>query len=491
MTQMFGIDVTVDESVMTPMRDGVRLESDVYRPAGPGPFPAILTRSPYGRGPGGRPNTGADFWVRLGYAFVTQDCRGRFGSEGEYTPHLTEGPDGYDTVEWIAEQVWCDGNVGIVGQSYLGADQYQLAPHSPPHLKAMAPVSGTADHRQSWTRHAGGALEHGWMVPYSLLKGRNTLERKGLADEQMETLESYLDPPHEHGFFAQPLTPEGYAHVPLTDWIPLMEDSAPYFKDYLNNPDDGPFWWEINVRRGFHTVDVPMLHFGSWYDIFLEGTLSGYEGINALGGPNARGNQRLLVGPWGHIGYSLPTSDGCGDLDFGPEAEIDFMEMQKRWFGYWLKGEDTGIMDEAPVRVFVMGENRWRDEQEWPLARTEYTPGTCTAAAPPTASTVMEPSAPSHPPSSPPTATSTTPTTPSPAWAATTSSSPAAPSTSAPPRCATTCSSTPARSSAKTSRSPGPCASPSGPPPPPSTPTSPPSSSTCTRTATPRTCRTA
>ena len=374
MTQMFGIDVTVDENVMTPMRDGVRLECDVYRPAGPGPFPAILTRSPYGRGPGGRPNTGADFWVRLGYAFVTQDCRGRFGSEGEYTPHLTEGPDGYDTVEWIAEQSWCDGNVGIVGQSYLGADQYQLAPHSPPHLKAMAPVSGTADHRQSWTRHAGGALEHGWMVPYSLLKGRNTLERKGLTGEQMETLESYLDPPHEHGFFAQPLTPEGYAHVPLTDWIPLMEDSAPYFKDYLNNPDDGPFWWEINVRRGFHTVDVPMLHFGSWYDIFLEGTLSGYEGINALGGPNARGNQRLLVGPWGHIGYSLPTSDGCGDLDFGPEAEIDFMEMQKRWFGHWLKGEDTGIMDEAPVRIFVMGENRWRDEQEWPLARTEYTP---------------------------------------------------------------------------------------------------------------------
>ena len=491
MTEMFGMDVTVEENVMIPMRDGVRLECDIFRPAGPGPFPTLLTRSPYGRTTG-REGTGIDFWLPLGYAYVTQDCRGRFGSEGDYTPHLHEGPDGYDTVEWLAEQSWCDGNIGTFGQSYLGADQYQLAPHSPPHLKAMAPVSGTADHRQSWTRHAGGALEHGWMVPYSLLKGRNTLERKGLTGEEMDTLEAYLDPPEEHGFFAQPLTPEGYAHVPLTDWIERMEDSAPYFGDYLNNPDDGPFWHEINVRRGFHTVDMPMLHFGSWYDIFLEGTLSGFEGINALGGPNARGKQRLLVGPWGHIGYSLPESGGTGDLNFGPEAEIDFMEIQKRWFGHWLKGEDTGIMEEPPVRIFVMGENRWRDEQEWPLARTEYTPWYLHSGGSANSLNGDGTSlAPRRPASSLPTATSTTPTTPSPASAAITSSSPAAPSTSAPPRSATTCSSTPARSSPRTSRSPGPCASPSGPPPPPSTPTSPPSSSMSTPTATPRTCRTA
>ena len=117
-----------------------------------------------------------------------------------------------------------------------------------------------------------------------------------------------------------------------------------------------------------------MLHFGSWYDIFLEGTLSGFEGVNALGGPNARGKQRLLVGPWAHIGYSLPTSGGTGELDFGPEAEIDFMQIQLRWFDHWLKGEENGVMDEPPVRIFVMGENRWRDEQEWPPARAEYTP---------------------------------------------------------------------------------------------------------------------
>ena len=261
MSQPTDVEMTVDKNVMVPMRDGMRLETDIYRPPGPGPFPALVSRSPYGR-TAGRAGTGADFWVPLGYAYVTQDCRGRFGSEGDYTPHLSEGPDGYDTIEWVAEQPWCNGAVGTTGQSYLGADQYQLAPHNPPHLRAMAPVSGTCDHRQSWTRHAGGALEHGWMVPYALLKGRNTLERKGLAEEQMETLDSYLDPPDEHGFFAQPLTPEGYAHVPLTDWAERMKDIAPYFAEYLEHPEDGPYWWEINVRRGFHTIDTPMLHFG-------------------------------------------------------------------------------------------------------------------------------------------------------------------------------------------------------------------------------------
>ena len=116
-----------------------------------------------------------------------------------------------------------------------------------------------------------------------------------------------------------------------------------------------------------------MYHVGSWYDIFLEGTLSNFQGISARGGPQARPNQRLLVGPWGHIGYTTPTSGGSGELDFGAEAEIELKEDQKRWFGRWLKEEDTGIMDEAPVKIFVMGEG-WRDEHEWPLARTQYTP---------------------------------------------------------------------------------------------------------------------
>ena len=362
--------MTVDENVNIPMRDGVQLQADVYRPSGPGKYPTLIMRSPYGRNMGDAFNT----WVPEGYVVITQDCRGRFASEGEYTPHLTEGQDGYDTVEWAAEQSWSDGNVGTFGQSYLGADQYQLGPESPPSLKAMMPVSASGDYHQSWIYHTGGVFEHGWMVPYAIIKGRNTLERNELGADHLAQIESYLDPAMEHGFFALPLKDEWYRHLPLSDWGDRLDGIAPYFKDYLSHADDGPYWWDINVRRKSHQVNMPVYHVGSWYDIFLEGTINNYTEWRALGGPNARPNQKMLVGPWGHIGYTTPTRDGCGDVDFGPEAEIELVEEQKRWFGHWLRGEDTGVMDDAPVKIFVMGENRWRDEQEWPLARTEYTP---------------------------------------------------------------------------------------------------------------------
>ena len=361
--------MAVDRDVLVPMRDGVRLQSDVYRPAAPGRYPVLVTRSPYGRA--GAANTAA-YWVPNGYAVLAQDCRGRFGSEGDYYPIVNEGVDGYDTVEWAAAQPWSNGNIGTIGQSYLAADQHALVPTAPPHLKAMVPISASSDFHQSWVYHTGGAFELGWMVSYAIFKGRNTAERRGATPAAIEALYRYLE---SAANFARPLTDEWYRRLPLSDWLDVLGEIVPYFADYLSHPDDGPYWWSINLRRRYQDVDVPIYQMGSWYDIFQEGAWHNFMGIRALGTERARRSQKLLMGPWGHLfPYTQPTSKGTGEIDFGPEAAIDLQAEQRRWFDYWLKGIDTGIMDEPPVRVFLTGDNRWREYSEWPPERTRYTP---------------------------------------------------------------------------------------------------------------------
>ncbi len=370
MTQERTIRMTVDEGVAIPMRDGVRLRADVYRPSKPGRYPVLVVRTPYGRVAPQRSNH--EFWVPHGYVVVSQDCRGRFDSEGEYYPLITEADDGYDTLAWAAEQPWSNGAVATHGQSYMAADQHVLAPAGAPQLKAMMPVSGSSDFHESWVYHSGGAMEWGWMAPYAIFMARNTAERRGLGDDVLRSLDEYVDAAVN---FAQPLTDSWYRRLPLADWAERLRPVAPYFADYLDHPDDGPYWWAINLRRRYHEVDVPMYHVGSWYDIFQEGTWQNFAGIRALGTERARGAQKLLMGPWAHLfPYTAPTSGGSGDIDFGPAARIELLEEQRRWFDYWLKELDTGIMDEPPVKIFVMGENRWRHEDEWPPARAAFTP---------------------------------------------------------------------------------------------------------------------
>ncbi|MGH8009657.1 MAG: CocE/NonD family hydrolase, partial [Candidatus Binatia bacterium] len=159
-------------------------------------------------------------------------------------------------------------------------------------------------------------------------------------------------------------------------WADLLKDVAPYLRDYLTHPDDGPYWWATNVERQHGNINIPMYHVSSWYDIFMRDAIVHFCGLQARAmTPEARGGQKLLLGPWAHLfPYSSPTTGGTGDIDFGPNAFIELHDIQLRWFDYWLKGIDTGIGAEPPVRLFVMGTNQWRDEYEWPLARTRYTP---------------------------------------------------------------------------------------------------------------------
>jgi uncharacterized protein len=334
----------------------------------------LLSRLPYNKNLRQRPGD-IDYFVERGYVVIMQDTRGRFASDGaEYYPVIWEIQDGYDAVEWAASQPWSDGNVGTMGQSYLGATQYLLAPTRPPHLKASFPVSAAADCHQCWVYHTGGAFELGWQIPYAILMARDSLARQDLGQALLPTLERELTTAHIA--FAQPLSEAAYRRLPLMVWGDLLRPVARYLTDYLRHPEDGPYWWSINLERHHSNVSVPMYHVTSWYDIFLRGGLAHFCGLrdNAMSAA-ARTQQKLLVGPWAHLfPYTVPTSQGTGDIDFGERARIELHDTQLRWFDYWLKGIDTGIVAEPPVKIFVMGENVWRSEDAWPLARTRYTP---------------------------------------------------------------------------------------------------------------------
>ena len=364
--------IVKESDVPAKMRDGTTLYADVYRPDAEGKFPVLLLRLPYGKqfisdfGD-------HEFFVPRGYVVVIQDGRGRFSSEGDFTPLENEPLDGYDTVEWAARLPWSDGKVGTIGQSYLGATQYLMSWTAPPSLRCQVPVSAAADFHSGWVHDVGGALVHGWAIPYAIFMARDTIDRMGLKDDLWPQIREHLERPIN---FANPFTPEAYRHLPLMDWADMLSDVAPYLRDYLANADDGEYWWKINGLRKLEDVDVPMLHVSSWYDIFSrDGTIM-FNGLKSRAAtPEARGGQRLLLGPWGHLfPYTSPTTKGAGEADFGDASLLDLHEYELDFLDYWLKDVDEGWDQRAPIRMFTMGRNEWRDEYEWPLARTQWTP---------------------------------------------------------------------------------------------------------------------
>ena len=364
--------VVVEHDVGTTMRDGVVLRADVYRPDAPGRFPVLVVRTPYDKSvlhkPDGTPAAHlaeCHFFPQRGYVVVVQDCRGRHASEGEFVPFVDEGADGYDTVEWAAAQPWSTGDVGMAGQSYQAITQYLAALEQPPSLRAIAPVSGpTALFQNCIRRH--GVFELGWILPYYIGFGRDRLERLGTAATRQPEVDAYLEDPAVR---FSPLRREEYLHLPVLDWADRLADVAPYLRETLEERVDGPYWEAVDAVRRAERIQVPALHVASWYDSFLPDPLAIFQRLRP-GGQDVPGReQRLLVGPWGHIAFSTPTSGGTGDADFGPESVIELQETLLRWFDHHLRGLDTGLLDEPPVRLFVMGDDRWRDEPGWPLER--------------------------------------------------------------------------------------------------------------------------
>ncbi|HLV99153.1 MAG TPA: CocE/NonD family hydrolase [Ktedonobacterales bacterium] len=367
--------VHVDFDVPATMRDGITLRANIYRPAAEGAYPVLLTRLPYGKDfPLGSSVLDPVKAARQGYITVVQDTRGRFTSEGDWYPLRDEGPDSYDSIEWAATLPGSNGKVGTYGASYFGFTQWVGAIQSPPHLAAMVPyITWANPHDGVFSR--GGALELGIQASWLLETGLDTVLRRerGNPDPRvgyakMVALAQEIDR----------LPAEGYQSLPLKAFEPFRRTNlGESFFDGIEHPF-APEYSAPSTILGHHgKVNVPCYNAGGWYDIFLAGTLRNFQEMRAHGAtPEAR-QARLLIGPWSHTN----ASNTVGDTAFGYGAsaalinlQIDFMSLQLRWFDRWLKGIENGVDREPPVKIFVMGENVWRDEQEWPLARALPTP---------------------------------------------------------------------------------------------------------------------
>ena len=335
-------------NVKVPMRDGVNLSADIYFPRDrTGPLPAILLRTPYDNADERVVNS-AIFHSQHGYVFVAQDARGRNDSEGDFHPWVNEFDDEHDTIEWIGQQDWCDDNVGMVGGSYVGNIQWQAAAMGSRYLKAIVPrVIG--DNLYEAPHYQGGAFQLNWSATWSFR----------MAGRTWQNIDIYN---WEHLFSV----------LPLRDLPKQGGKDIFYYDEWIDHPDYDDYWKALANRERYGDINVPVLQIGGWYDFFTAGTFHNFVGMRERGGSElARNNQRAVVGPWIH---GASTITHAGEVDFGRESMLDLEAMELRWFDRWLKGVSNGAEVDAPLRLFVMGVNEWRDENEWPLARTRYTP---------------------------------------------------------------------------------------------------------------------
>jgi predicted acyl esterase len=316
------------DTFMIPMRDGVELATHVYLPTkGEGPWPVLLIRTPYGNDPKSELNI-ARLSYTDDYALVFQDVRGCFDSKGEYHPFYDDGwgenQDGYDTVKWIGDQSWCNGKIGTAGISANGIVQHLLAGTTPPGLSCQFILAASTDFYSQIFYH-GGVLQYsdalGWL--------------------------EYLNASY---------------------WLDTLKEHLTY----------DSFWELFNVEAKTENINVPAYHIGGWYDIMLKGTINGFVTRQADGAEGAKGNQKLIIGPWTHLGlnynYAGIPQVKQGELTYPLNSILDWSKISKNWNNYWLKGEDTGIMDEPPVLYYVMGDtsnpiapgNEWREAETWP-----------------------------------------------------------------------------------------------------------------------------
>jgi putative CocE/NonD family hydrolase len=366
---MTGPSIIVERDVAVPMRDGVLLRADVYRPAQGGPHPVLLSRTPYDKSQPFAPGVMPDPLqaTAAGYVFVMSDTRGRYASDGEFTPFVNEREDGYDTVEWAAAQGWSDGNVGMIGGSYIGYTQWMAAAAAPPHLRAIAPVVATSDLHGAWVGE-GGASSLWFNVSWLLSSlGPDVLARRAPGDTaRAAQLTKAIDRMGDH----LPALP-GAVDEALDDAF-----VGDIYRSWLAHPTRDAFWRDLSPREAHPRIQVPTFNVGGWYDVFLGGSLDNAVGMWAKGATEAsRDGTRLIVGPWRHAIPSL--ADPAGDVVFGLDstgAGMDMPGLQLRFFDRWLKGSQPSPADDARVRLFIMGENRWRNESEWPLSRAVDTP---------------------------------------------------------------------------------------------------------------------
>ena len=386
--------VAVSKNEMLTMRDGIRLATDIYLPTRNGQpvnekFPAILERTPYNKDGGVPDSSGhippspAEYLVPRGYAVVLQDVRGRYKSEGHWLAIKNDGNDGFDTAKWIGSQPWSNGKIGTIGTSYGGATQHALAIAGAPFVEAMVPIDAMSDFGHYGVRH-NGAFElrfFNWIFTLGNATGTsNALLATARAAVPAESAKELLD--------LGTHTAEYIRNLPLrpgTTPLKFAPDYESWLIEAMRHGDYDELWKDSGASVVDHITeykDIPVFHVTGWYDSW--GT--SVANMNYLELRKAKKSlQRLIVGPWTHGGE---TRSFAGDAQFTPDAALRVDAWRARWFDHWLKGADTGVDREPPVRIYVMGggdahktaEGRvfvgghWRNEQEWPLGRTEYMP---------------------------------------------------------------------------------------------------------------------
>ena len=284
-----------------------------------------------------------------GYAVLIEDVRGRSDSDGSFGTTLQEGPDGSDTIDWIAQQQWSDGQVGMVGSSYLGLVQWWAALQSNVHLLAISPMcSGDDEYTDRWYS-TGGALQIGHRLLW---------------------LAENLTPPSH----VRPLFASYIGHLPLrTADVQAAGTALPRWREALLHPSYDNFWKTFSVRDKLGRITVPVLSLGGWFDTYAASDLHAFSRLAQQGVP-----VETWIGPWAHNpGWVFPTRD------FGAQASLPIRRKQGEWFDRWMKLPESAGQTEiraAALHLFVMGPNVWREEREWPLARTRYTPAYLTSA---------------------------------------------------------------------------------------------------------------
>ena len=338
--------VFIQRDIKIAMRDGVRLSANLFLPEAEGPFPLIFQRMPYG-------DSGSwlgTYYAKRGYAFLIQDCRGRYDSEGVFYPFETDGQDGYDTLEWVVAQPWSNGRVGMFGPSYLGAVQWLLACEGHPALQAIVPNVIPSDLWKEAYWHDGAfslALNALWTC----------------LEISSHTSDLDMIPAYDLDAF--------FRHLPLSDFDEAAGVHNQFWRDFLSHSQYSDYWTKMDVHTRFEKIQVPTFIMCGWYDYYPRNAFYSFRRLQETASTEEmRRRRRILMGPWSHL---ISQGPSLGEVDFGEASHLDINALALRWFDYLLKDIDTGILDEPPVTIFVMGINQWRQEQEWPLARTCYT----------------------------------------------------------------------------------------------------------------------
>jgi putative CocE/NonD family hydrolase len=333
---MTGTTVQTTYDVRVPMRDGVELSADIWRPQTDEPVHVVLGRTPYNKNNERTARFGKLF-AGHGFAFVMMDVRGRGDSDGSFAPYVNDAADGVDTIAWLAEQDWCTGSVATLGGSYGGLIQWLTAVQKPPALKAMIAMVSPSDPYVEFPTGTSIPM----MVSWHRLTAGRVMQHQG--DIDWESV---------------------YRHLPLMTMDEAAGFTSKHWRDQQSHPTLDEFWQPKRYQNRLGELDVPTLHISGWYDDEQIGTPVNYAGMVAGGALN----QQLLMGPWGH---AVNTTSKLGEVDFGAHSIIDLDAYWLRWLDAQLDGKPW---DDKPVRMFVMGVNEWRDSDVWPPAEMELTP---------------------------------------------------------------------------------------------------------------------